>query len=145
MRRLIGSGIFSNHPEPTLQCFSTFTDRHLLCQVEDNALVERVTGRRLDPQTGKIYHIKHSPAPKDIEHRLVQRSDDNEDALRSRLATHHKNVTDVLSHYADVVSEVSHCWQCWQSCCWWQCLQDIQRSDAGGAKAYKQAICNWRL
>lgn len=66
-----------------------------------------MTGRRLDPETGKIYHIKHNAPPKEIEHRLVQRSDDNEDALRARLATHHRNVTDVVSHYADVVSEVT--------------------------------------
>lgn len=65
-----------------------------------------MTGRRLDPDTGKIYHIKYSPPPKEIEHRLVQRSDDNADALRARIATHHKNVTDVISHYTDVVTEV---------------------------------------
>ncbi|KAK9810671.1 hypothetical protein WJX73_009269 [Symbiochloris irregularis] len=82
-------------------------DVFILINVEDESLVERVTGRRLDPETGKIYHIKHSPAPKEAEHRLVQRSDDNEEALRSRLATHHKNVTDVVSHYTDVVAEVN--------------------------------------
>lgn len=82
-------------------------DVFILINVEDEALIERVTGRRLDPDTGKIYHIKYSPPPKEIEHRLVQRSDDNADALRARIATHHKNVTDVISHYTDVVTEVN--------------------------------------
>lgn len=90
----------------TLQISTAEYQNCVLLQVEDNALIERVTGRRLDPETGTIYHIKHSPPPKEIEHRLVLRSDDNAEALKARLATHHKNVTDVVSHYSDVVSEV---------------------------------------
>jgi len=30
-------------------------------QVNEEILVERVVGRRLDPVTGKIYHLKYSP------------------------------------------------------------------------------------
>ncbi len=52
-----------------------------LCQVPDELLVERVVGRRLDPETGAIYHLKYSPPPPEIVHRLQQRSDDTEDKV----------------------------------------------------------------
>ena len=47
----------------------------------DEILIERVVGRRMDPETGKIYHVKYFPPPEDIVDRLVQRSDDNEEAV----------------------------------------------------------------
>ncbi|KAK8965595.1 hypothetical protein KSP40_PGU017316 [Platanthera guangdongensis] len=48
--------------------------------VNENILVERVVGRRLDPVTGKIYHMKYSPPEnEEIARRLVQRFDDTEE------------------------------------------------------------------
>ena len=44
-------------------------------------LIERVVGRRLDPETGDIYHIKFKPPPSEIEDRLVQRFDDTEEKV----------------------------------------------------------------
>lgn len=66
---------FTPRPEmPSSLCTRT--------QVPDELLVERVVGRRLDPQTGAIYHLKYSPPPADIVSRLIQRSDDTEDKVR---------------------------------------------------------------
>jgi hypothetical protein len=45
-------------------------------------LVERVVGRRMDPQTGAIYHLKYKPPPPEVVPRLVQRSDDTEEKVR---------------------------------------------------------------
>lgn len=75
-------------------------------KVNDDELVERVVGRRLDPETGKIYHLKYNKPPPEIVNRLVQRSDDTEDKLRNRLAGHHKNVKAVLSYYQQEMMEV---------------------------------------
>lgn len=50
-------------------------------QVPDELLIERVVGRRLDPVTGEIYHMKHKPPPKEIEGRLTIRSDDTEEKV----------------------------------------------------------------
>lgn len=55
-------------------------------QVPDDILVERVTGRRLDPKTGAIYHLKYKPAPVDVAPRLIQRSDDTEEKVRRSAA-----------------------------------------------------------
>ena len=75
-------------------------------QVPDEELVERVTGRRLDPETGEIYHMRFKPPPEGVHGRLVQRSDDTEDKLRTRLATHHANVAAVVGYYKDVLVQV---------------------------------------
>ncbi|KAG6738767.1 hypothetical protein POTOM_058389 [Populus tomentosa] len=48
--------------------------------VNEEILVERVVGRRLDPVTGKIYHLKYSPPEtEEIAARLTQRFDDTEE------------------------------------------------------------------
>jgi len=50
--------------------------------VSEDILVERVVGRRLDPVTGKIYHLKYSPPEtKEIADRLTQRFDDTEEKV----------------------------------------------------------------
>ena len=47
-------------------------DVFLLVNVPDEVIVERVVGRRTDPETGDIYHLTFSPPPAEIEDRLVQ-------------------------------------------------------------------------
>lgn len=44
--------------------------------------MERVVGRRLDPVTGRIYHLKYSPPEtEEIAARLTQRFDDTEEKV----------------------------------------------------------------
>ncbi|CAK9016807.1 unnamed protein product, partial [Durusdinium trenchii] len=47
-------------------------------EVPDETLVERGCGRRLDPETGEIYHLKFRPPPEEVVERLVHRSDDQD-------------------------------------------------------------------
>ncbi len=42
---------------------SVALDRVLLIEVPDGLIVERIVGRRSDPQTGAIYHLKFNPPP----------------------------------------------------------------------------------
>jgi adenylate kinase len=54
----------------------------LSLQVPDSAIVERITGRRLDPETGKIYHMTYKkPEDETIAKRLITRSDDTVDKV----------------------------------------------------------------
>jgi len=76
-------------------------DVFVLLEVPDALLVERVVGRRMDAQTGAIYHLVHNPPPPEVAGRLVQRSDDTEDKAVARLATHRRNVDAVMGYYAD--------------------------------------------
>lgn len=53
-----------------------------IVQVPDEILVQRVIGRRLDPVTGKIYHLLYSPPETpEIAARLTQRMDDTEEKV----------------------------------------------------------------
>jgi len=70
-------------------------DTFLFIDVPDDALVERVVGRRLDPVDGSIYHLKYRPPPQEIMDRLITRSDDTEEKAKSRLEQFHANVNAV--------------------------------------------------
>lgn len=78
-------------------------DCFIFLNVPDEVLVERVVGRRTDPETGKIYHMKFSP-PEDeeVKARLVQRSDDTEEKVVVRLEQFHANVDAVKDSYTDI-------------------------------------------
>lgn len=79
----------------------------VLLDVEDDVLVERVVGRRSDPVTGKIYHVKFCPpTDPDVVNRLTQRSDDTEEKARVRLATYQKHTKSIQEHYANMVRKV---------------------------------------
>ncbi|XP_008803669.1 adenylate kinase, chloroplastic-like isoform X1 [Phoenix dactylifera] len=83
-------------------------DLFILLDISEDILIERVVGRRLDPVTGKIYHLKYSPPEnEEIAARLTQRFDDTEEKVKLRLKTHHLNVEDVLSTYKDVIFKVN--------------------------------------
>ncbi|XP_010911823.2 adenylate kinase, chloroplastic isoform X1 [Elaeis guineensis] len=83
-------------------------DLFILLDVSEEVLIERVVGRRLDPVTGKIYHLKYSPPEnEEIAGRLTQRFDDTEEKVKLRLKTHHQNVEAVLSIYKDVIFKVN--------------------------------------
>lgn len=76
-------------------------DAVLLIDVPDQVVLERITGRRADPETGRIYHLRLSPPPPEILHRLEQRDDDTEEVMKGRLATYHERIAPVIAHYQD--------------------------------------------
>jgi adenylate kinase len=78
-------------------------DCFIFLNVPDEMLVERVVGRRTDPDTGKIYHMTFSPPDDDeIRARLEQRSDDTEEKVKVRLEQFHANVEAVKDSYTDI-------------------------------------------
>lgn len=80
----------------------------LLLEVPEELLIERVVGRRLDPETGRIYHLKYNvPESDEVMARLIQRSDDTEEKAVTRLETHNSNVAAILDSYADVLVRVN--------------------------------------
>jgi adenylate kinase len=74
-------------------------DRVLLFEVPAEMIVERITGRRGDPKTGKIYHLTFNPPPPEVVSRLVHRADDKEEAVRERLAEYHAQTQQVIPFY----------------------------------------------
>ena len=75
--------------------------------IPDGVLVERGTGRRIHPASGRSYHIKNKP-PKvpdkdDITGEpLIQRDDDKEETIKKRLKTFHDNNEPIIKTYEDL-------------------------------------------
>ena len=68
-------------------------------EVPDESIVLRIVGRRMDPETGEIYHIDFKPAPESIINRLIQRKDDNESTVRNRLKAYHEQTSPLAIWY----------------------------------------------
>ena len=75
-------------------------DAVVLIEVDDALIVERITGRRTDPVTKSIYHLKFDPPPADVADRLVQRSDDTSEACVARLNKYHAETAPIIPFYA---------------------------------------------
>jgi adenylate kinase len=68
-------------------------------EVPDEAIVERIVGRRMDPETGRIYHIRFNPPSAEVSSRVVQRKDDTEDTVRNRLSAYHEQTAPLAGWY----------------------------------------------
>jgi adenylate kinase len=77
-------------------------DSVLLIEVPDELILERITGRRNDPVTGAVYHVKFNPPPPEVADRVVQRSDDTEKAFGARLAKYHSETAPIVPFYEKV-------------------------------------------
>ncbi|MFV8834285.1 adenylate kinase [Aquisalimonas sp.] len=73
-------------------------------QVDDEEIVSRMSGRRVHPASGRVYHVEHNPpkvAGKDDEtgEDLVQREDDQEGTVRKRLEVYHEQTRPLVEYY----------------------------------------------
>jgi adenylate kinase len=103
-----GGAIFDGFPrtlaqaagvEEILDELGRTLDAVVLIEVPDEAIVERMSGRRTDPETGTVYHLKHNPPPPGIGDRLVLREDDREETVRRRLAVYRESTAPLVDHY----------------------------------------------
>jgi len=79
-------------------------DIALYLNVPDEALLERLTGRRSCPSCGAVYHVvTHPPHVEGVcdtcGGALVQRADDREEVIRERLRVYHQQTAPLLEHY----------------------------------------------
>ena len=74
-------------------------DAVVYIDVDDDAIVRRMSGRRTDPETGVVYHVEHNPPPADVADRVVQREDDREETVRHRLEVYRQNTAPLVDHY----------------------------------------------
>ncbi|CAE7404908.1 unnamed protein product [Symbiodinium natans] len=75
-------------------------------QVADDVVVDRIAGRRIDPLSGKIYHVKDNPPPPEIAGRVIQREDDTPEKIRRRLVTYHQERDAILEFCRDTVRTI---------------------------------------
>jgi adenylate kinase len=77
-------------------------DAVVALEAPDDALVERLSGRRQSQATGTIYHVEYDPPPEngDDPGPFVQRDDDAEESIRRRLEIYHDQTEPLKDYYA---------------------------------------------
>jgi adenylate kinase len=80
-------------------------DTVLEIDVPDEAIIERMSGRRVHVASGRTYHVKYNP-PKtagvdDVTgEALIQRDDDQEETVRKRLQIYHDQTKPLVNYYS---------------------------------------------
>jgi len=79
-------------------------DLVILLNLEDNIIVKRMGGRRVHPDSGRVYHIEYNPPKVDDKdditgEDLMTRSDDQEDTVRKRLNVYHNQTAPLIEYY----------------------------------------------
>ncbi len=79
-------------------------DYVLEIDVADSAIIERMSGRRVHPASGRTYHVKFNPpkvAGQDdaTGEALVQRDDDKEETVKKRLEVYHAQTKPLVDYY----------------------------------------------
>ena len=85
-------------------------DHVLEIAVEDEEIVSRLSGRRVHPGSGRVYHVEHNPpAEEGIDDEtgeaLVQRDDDKEETVRNRLEIYHSQTAPLVAFYKEMTGD----------------------------------------
>ena len=74
--------------------------------VPDTDIIERITGRRVHPGSGRVYHVHFNPPKVDgiddvTGEPLLQRDDDLEPTVRRRLEVYHEQTEVLIGYYSE--------------------------------------------
>ncbi len=80
-------------------------DLVLEIDVPDEAIIDRMSGRRVHVASGRTYHLKFNPPKVDGKddvtgEELIQRADDEEATVRNRLAVYKEQTRPLVDYYA---------------------------------------------
>ena len=80
-------------------------DHVLEIDVPFDAIIERMSGRRSHPASGRIYHVKFNPPKNEGKddvtgEPLIQREDDKEETVRKRLDVYSQQTRPLVDYYA---------------------------------------------
>lgn len=72
--------------------------------VPDEEIVQRISGRRVHPASGRIYHVQYNPPKQaglddETGDALVLRDDDREEIIRKRLSIYHQQTEPLIDYY----------------------------------------------
>ncbi|WP_058366924.1 adenylate kinase [Haloparvum sedimenti] len=84
----------------------TDLDAVIYLDVDEDVLVDRLTGRRVCDECGANYHVDFQPPEEagvcdECGGELIQREDDQEDTARERLEVYRENTEPVIEHFRD--------------------------------------------
>lgn len=79
-------------------------------QVDDEEIVQRMSGRRVHLASGRSYHLRFNPPRVEglddvTGEPLIQRDDDSEGTVRKRLAVYHDQTLPLVSYYQKKAAE----------------------------------------
>ena len=86
---------------------STAIDHVVEIAEDDEEIVSRLSGRRVHPGSGRVYHVVFNPPKQegvdDVSGEpLVQRDDDTEDTVRKRLDVYHEQTRPLIDFYQEI-------------------------------------------
>lgn len=72
--------------------------------VPDDSIIERMSGRRVHPGSGRTYHVRFNPPVTEgiddvTGESLIQRDDDRESTVRHRLGIYHEQTAPIVEYY----------------------------------------------
>ena len=75
--------------------------------VEDQEIIERMSGRRVHLGSGRTYHVKFNPPKRtgfddETGEPLVQREDDHENTVKKRLQVYHAQTAPLIAYYTSL-------------------------------------------
>ena len=81
--------------------------------VPDHEIIQRLTGRRIHPASGRIYHITNNPPKSDgvddvTGEPLILRDDDKESTIVQRLKTYHEQTEPLVNFYSNLSDNDIH-------------------------------------
>lgn len=82
-------------------------DAMIVLEVSDKSLLERSAGRRVDPVTGEVYHLKYKPPPPSILARVIIRPDDTEERQLFRMNIYKQQRDALVQHFQSIVVYVN--------------------------------------
>ena len=73
--------------------------------VSDEEIIKRLSGRRVHPGSGRVYHIEFNPPAQsgvddETGEELIQRDDDREETIRKRLSVYHEQTRPLVDFYS---------------------------------------------
>ena len=76
-------------------------------KVDDEAIIKRMSGRRVHLASGRTYHLMFNPPKEEGKddvtgEPLIQRDDDQEETVRKRLTVYHDQTSPLIKFYTDL-------------------------------------------
>lgn len=88
-----------------LDALGVALDQVVEIRVDDESIVQRMSGRRVHPASGRSYHLVFNPPRVEglddvTGEPLIQRDDDREETVRKRLAVYHEQTRPLVEYYS---------------------------------------------
>ncbi len=92
-------------------------DHVLEIHVDDEEIVSRLSGRRVHPASGRVYHVEHNPPKQEglddeTGEALIQRDDDKEETVRKRLQVYHEQTHPLVDFYQNLATDNAPKYSC---------------------------------